>query len=94
MSSADEYLSPLMAEEDVAVRRSKHRTTLWRVGRRVLVVKGTLPNVLPHARRSGLAGGAVELNASAQQNARSLAANTRTKKKHSESKKNQTNKLF
>ena len=48
MSISDEILTPLMAEEDVAVRRRKRRTTL-RTGRRDLVVKDTLPKVVPHA---------------------------------------------
>ena len=55
MSSSDESLAPLLAEEDVAVRRRQRRITLRTGGRRVLVVK----DVLPHARRCGLAGGII-----------------------------------
>ena len=72
MSSSDEILAPFMAGKDVAVRRLKRRTTLRTGSRRVLVVKDTLPNVLPHARRSGFAGG---MNA-IQQTQRTPAANT------------------
>ena len=60
-------LAPLMAVEDVVVRWRERRTTLRTCGRRVLVVKDTLPCVLPHARRRRVAH-FVELSPTPQYN--------------------------
>ena len=55
MSSSDEILARYVAG-DVAVRRRNHRTTLRTGGRRVLVVKDTLPNVWKQAAKKVTGG--------------------------------------